>query len=280
MVSEIVLPAGTTNVTVRAIPRLLAHAIHPAPPEGAGNVISYLLKQAVDLDAIPAPRGEPLSEDDWALLGNIWHELPPFETGMSDATWWQYLDAFESSRYKPDWALLPCLSGGTHEAKMLQFITEGDHKTALHSAINKGELVALNRSMLKIPASATGRQVDEAIVMIDALKAYAVQFGVNVRCDEPPPVAEPQALPVVAAGTSGVTHSTKVRRDTLTPVIELAQKQCVNSKDTAEVWAALLVLAEKRSAPLIGATEDGLQYLKNGAAANFTRNSLGKRLAR
>jgi hypothetical protein len=42
----------------------------------------------------------------------------------------------------------------------------------------------------------------------------------------------------------------------------------------------LLVLAEKRTAPLIGATEDGLQYLKGGTAEIFTRKSLGKRLAR
>jgi hypothetical protein len=83
-----------------------------------------------------------------------------------------------------------------------------------------------------------------------------------------------------AAPLNTIIHSTKTRRDTLTPVIELAQSQCRNLADTAEVWAALLVLAEKRTAPLIGATEDGLQYLKGGTAEIFTRKSLGKRLAR
>ena len=86
--------------------------------------------------------------------------------------------------------------------------------------------------------------------------------------------------PVEAVGASGVIHSTKARRNTLTPVIEFAQTKCSNPQDTAEVWAALLVLAEKKTAPLIGATEDGLQYLKGGTAEIFTRKSLGQRLAR
>ena len=77
-----------------------------------------------------------------------------------------------------------------------------------------------------------------------------------------------------------VINSTKARRDTLTPVIEQAQKQCTDPSDTAAVWAALLVLAEKKTAPLIGATEEGLQYLKGGTAEIFKRKSLGQRLAR
>jgi hypothetical protein len=60
----------------------------------------------------------------------------------------------------------------------------------------------------------------------------------------------------------------------------LAQKQCRNPQVTAEVWAALQVLAEKREAPLLGATEDGLQYLKGGEAAIFRRKALGQRLGR
>lgn len=106
-----------------------------------------------------------------------------------------------------------------------------------------------------------------------------------------PAIPESEALPALAANSaskatvmhksgSGFTHSAKARRDTLTPVIELAKKQCLNPQDTPEVWAALLVLAEKRHAPLLGATEDGLQYLKNGAVANFKRDSLRKRLNR
>jgi hypothetical protein len=78
-----------------------------------------------------------------------------------------------------------------------------------------------------------------------------------------------------------VSNSTKPkRRDSLTPVIEMAQATCKNVKDTAEVWAKLQVLADKKQAPLIGATEDGLQYLNKGNAEIFSRESLRKRLAR
>jgi hypothetical protein len=82
------------------------------------------------------------------------------------------------------------------------------------------------------------------------------------------------------APPSKIFHSTKTRRDTLTPVIEQAQRQCTDPLDTAAVWAVLLVLAEKKTPPLIGATEDGLQYLKGGTAEIFKRSSLGKRLTR
>jgi hypothetical protein len=105
--------------------------------------------------------------------------------------------------------------------------------------------------------------------------------------DEPGQHASPEPGPVVQVPTgktektSTVTHTTKTsRRDTLTPVIELAQHECRNRRDTAEVWARLVVLAESKSPPLIGATEDGLQYLKNGTASIFKRDDLRKRLAR
>lgn len=91
--------------------------------------------------------------------------------------------------------------------------------------------------------------------------------------------ASAYAAPVGAVGAS-LTHSTKARRDTLTPVVELAQSHCRNPKDTAEVWAVLMVLAEKKHPPLIGATEEGLQYLEAGQAGIFKRKSLGARLTR
>ena len=100
---------------------------------------------------------------------------------------------------------------------------------------------------------------------------------------EPAMTATPTPLVDASDGPAPlnkIVHSTKTRRDTLMPVIEMAQKQCNDPKDTAAVWAALLVLAEKRIPPFIGATEDGLQYLKNGTAASFNRDALRKRLGR
>ena len=76
-------------------------------------------------------------------------------------------------------------------------------------------------------------------------------------------------------------HTTKgVRRQTLAPEIEHAQSLCKDPWDTAEVWGALQKMAEEKHGQLLGATEDGLQYLKNGEAVIFTRDALQKRLKR
>jgi hypothetical protein len=81
------------------------------------------------------------------------------------------------------------------------------------------------------------------------------------------------------AQPTGIIHSTKTRRNALTPVIELAQSLCRDRFDDAEVWAVLQTLAEKKEPPLIGATEDGLQYLKDGIVGILTRDALNKRVA-
>ena len=91
----------------------------------------------------------------------------------------------------------------------------------------------------------------------------------------------PAVLVPVLAESARVIHSTKEpRRNTLTPVIEHAQKQCRNPYDAAEVWGALLALAEKQEKPLLGATPEGLQYLEDGTAGILTRDALQKRLKR
>lgn len=77
-----------------------------------------------------------------------------------------------------------------------------------------------------------------------------------------------------------VTHSTKLRRHTLDPVIEMAQSQCRNPFDVAEVWAALSVLADKKHGPLLGATEDGIQWLKDGDVAFYSKRNLSDKLRR
>lgn len=138
-----------------------------------------------------------------------------------------------------------------------------------------------------------GHRPEERIRLLDLVRfAVAQDWDIPLKLTkllpvEPstPSVVQAAALPgpapvAVVAENASLTHSTKARRDALTPVIELAQEKCRNPKDTAEVWAALAVLAEKKHPPLLGATEDGLQYLNSGAAAIFKRDSLRKRLGR
>ena len=77
-----------------------------------------------------------------------------------------------------------------------------------------------------------------------------------------------------------ITHSTKMRRDLLTPVIELAQTKCRNQFDTAEVWAALLLLANDEQEPLKGMRGKNIMYTTGDEKKDFTRKALGARLAR
>jgi hypothetical protein len=78
-----------------------------------------------------------------------------------------------------------------------------------------------------------------------------------------------------------LSHTIKTnRRHQLRPDIERAQALCKDPWDTTEVWAELSIFARKQDSQLFGATEDGLQYLKDGEVAIFTRNALQKRLKR
>ena len=71
-----------------------------------------------------------------------------------------------------------------------------------------------------------------------------------------------------------------LRRSLLSPVIELAQGKAQNRFDVADVWAQLQQLAAERTAPLIGATEDGIQYRKDGDVSILTRDALRLKLQR
>lgn len=78
-----------------------------------------------------------------------------------------------------------------------------------------------------------------------------------------------------------VKHSTKTKpRNILDPVIEMAQQQCADPQDTAQVWARLEVLAEGEHPPLLAATPDGLKYKCGGNTAYLKRDALDKRLKR
>jgi hypothetical protein len=98
-----------------------------------------------------------------------------------------------------------------------------------------------------------------------------------------PIVAEPAVgAPVIQRNMASVPsqqHSTKTqRRDSITPVIELAQKGCRDPQDTAEVWAALQVLANNKHPPLLRTEDNGIAYLYGDGVKIFTRDALDKRL--
>jgi hypothetical protein len=51
------------------------------------------------------------------------------------------------------------------------------------------------------------------------------------------------------------------RRDLLTPHIETAQRDLAEPFDTPAVWAKLLDFAEEKRRPMIGKTDEGIQWL-------------------
>lgn len=76
-------------------------------------------------------------------------------------------------------------------------------------------------------------------------------------------------------------HLMLKRRDLLKPVIELAQSQCRNHWDVAEVWAKLRTLANAKHSPLMGMDEDGIQYIdEKDSLGNLNMKALRMRLYR
>jgi hypothetical protein len=102
----------------------------------------------------------------------------------------------------------------------------------------------------------------------------------------------PLRLPIVAEPAVGASvtqlaivsvpsqrHSIKPqRRDSINPVIELAQSKCKDPSDTAEVWAQMEYLADNETLPFLAATSEGLKYRKGGSDEYFTRGALRLRL--
>lgn len=108
--------------------------------------------------------------------------------------------------------------------------------------------------------------------------AHTAASPAPVVADSPPGGVEAdKAGPLVKAPAQG--NSTKTRRkDSIDPVIELAQAKCRDPKDTNQVWPQMQVLADNEQAPFLASTAKGLKYHKNGKDAYFTRDALNKRL--
>jgi hypothetical protein len=178
------------------------------------------------------------------------------------------LDA-EADRARKAWSV------ANHEANQREGVF--DSKPGTKDSKARRERAKASNAALDLKMEATAAEAQAAKEKwLEAMVRQLMQSAPAKATTTPAPQ-------VVASGCNSLPifgHSTKTRRDALTPVIEQAQKECNDPTDTAEVWATLQVLAEKKTPPLIGATEEGLQYLKNGGVAIFNRDALRKRLAR
>jgi len=193
MLGNIPLPTGTKTVTVREIPRLLALALHP-DRSGNPRIVSSLMKQVIAPDAIPAPRCEHLTDDDWNVLGAIWHDLPRYREGMSEPGWLPYVEAFANAKYKPDWELLPVWRDAGMGAKISQISAEQEHKELLAAAVANGELAALSPLTFAPKRTAQGEELQNLLVMVDELKQYAARFQIGIQEAAPLEQDEPVTL--------------------------------------------------------------------------------------
>lgn len=116
---------------------------------------------------------------------------------------------------------------------------------------------------------------DELVRAVDRLQPAIPPTPSSTPITAAPHVARPADAPVAIRNTT-----VPMRRDILAPAVEEAQRRCARPLDAAAVWAALVVLADERFPPLIGCTEDGVQYHRDGEAGIFTRDALSKRLKR
>ena len=131
-----------------------------------------------------------------------------------------------------------------------------------------------------IPINATQRadEIRKANEEIDALIASNNPTSSTMQNGRASCGAEPaKAVPVSKAPAQ--SNSTKTpRRDSIDPVIELAQSKCTDPKDTSQVWPQMQFLAQAEQPPFLASMKEGLKYHKDGTDAYFTRDALNKRL--
>lgn len=214
----------------------------------------YLPKHATTTQACEWLKAR--SGDNWTLARLIEHGLMP----------WFWFD------YKPGW---PAVFGNRVEGYLAPMVFAGD--TQRLEADGTDALVNMTRTH------------NGVIVKIEPGISVSIA-ELRFKREDVQALSKATVEPFVTAGASGgakppkdaaMGNSTKSkRRDTMSPVIESAQTECKNPKDTAEVWAQLQVMAEKKQFNLRGTTEEGVQHLKNGGVEIFSRESLRKRLAR
>ena len=173
----------------------------------------------------------------------------------------------------------------------------------LTQAVSDGLLTVRNRYGLGIHTFPHGDALQRAVLIPDDLKPFLNARGIELRVtphDDRPnyrtlentaaamqeqiqPLTKPAVNEQALSASNSrlpITHSTKKRRDLLTPVIELAQTKCRNQFDAAEVWAALELLAHDEHQPLNGIEGKNIMYTTGNEKKYFTRKALGNRLAR
>ena len=109
------------------------------------------------------------------------------------------------------------------------------------------------------------------------IAAWFEAVGANTQDQAAPaPVPVPTITPPPPA-----TARQNTRRNLLTPTIETAQRDESDRFDTPAIWAKLQDMAEKKIKPLLGKTDEGIQWLdENDEPQYLTLKMLRDRLGR
>ncbi|WP_426110414.1 hypothetical protein [Massilia sp. PWRC2] len=211
--AELVLPPGTTRITVSHVTRLLAEAIHPDLPSDAPRIVKTLAKQALTQDGQPGGHDEHLTgadrvaeeqllasmdrqagvamtyETDWALLEAIWDGLPPLTLPIRETDWEKYAIAFQESPLRPDWRLVAIWESPTFLNNFARLATMVEHDKALDKAMAAGLIVPRSSLSLLPEPGITGNQLDHAFFTVAELAQYAATHHIGVTV-----AAQPSAV--------------------------------------------------------------------------------------
>lgn len=128
---EIILPHGTSYVTLEEIPGLIASALHPQ--RRGGRTVSGLRKTSGKfLHSVPLD--VELTPEDWEFVRRV---RPPYKTGMRESEYVAFAIAFYAAPDKPDWEPIPyCVDGPDAWA-----LTHAEQRERLEETILRGGIV-------------------------------------------------------------------------------------------------------------------------------------------
>jgi hypothetical protein len=212
---EIVFPVGTWCVTTGEIPRLIAEALHPKPPENAPITITQLSKVAKPEASEESRRwnGWPIDDDDRKILNEIWADLPPLNLPVTEEAWQPYITAFREHS-SLDWDLDWLKNNPSLNAGILRHAAINEQTEYLRNAINSGDLKQLHPAS-SIPTTA---YLEHGIVTVEALTAYVAKFSIEIRL-------APGETAAISRGSKGRPPEVKMKAKILSLLIESMTKE-------------------------------------------------------
>lgn len=255
--AEIVLPYGTTTVTVGKIPALLAEALHPSAPEGVPRVLESLLKQD---KSNPDSMALRLTDDDWNVLHGIWAGLPSYREGMHEWELQKYLEALESTEQEFGWRLVPVWRDDDLNNAIARIAAEAEHGKMLEKAVREGELLVRSPLTLAQESFPYGEQLKRAVVVIEDLEQYAARFKVGVR------IAERSRF--VNADEAQAAAKQRAGRYTLEEAANALEQ---NTGERADVMLKKLMVAAERGELPVYARGENARYLYGPGYASCVR---------